>query len=315
MMISSKLLRVIFPSILFLVCAPEILAQRDDFFDGDDSGWERYDPFVEAGVGAQVTFDASTGAYRIASPASPSPAQLGPARAAAFRSDVYTDFCVAVDVPAYDLSLGQAFGILARVQPGYGLGSVNGYAMTFHPFDNDIQITRVDNEQPVELSPYVFLSGPSPSGVLRFVFIGIGDLLIGRVYDASNPLVPLAETSIRDTSHSMGICGLLIFDNTRSTGAADATFDNYVATDCSPPVTEVRFEGGDELTISWRIPFDWYDIKQSLDLDSWGDVPAGGGLVYYQDGVFYFDTLVPGSSPTRCFRLHRHPLPDLPAPG
>src|SRR5438045_8216546 len=59
-----------------------IQAQSDDFNDGNDNGWTRYDPLGDAGVGPQATFTFPDGGYRIRATKSPLlPAQAGVARA------------------------------------------------------------------------------------------------------------------------------------------------------------------------------------------------------------------------------------------
>ena len=87
-------------------------AQTDDFNDNNDGGWTRFNPLTIA------SYSAAGGAYRISSPASPDPDNFGAARAASLRQDVvYADFCVMVDIVAYDEFLPQAMGIMARIQP------------------------------------------------------------------------------------------------------------------------------------------------------------------------------------------------------
>lgn len=283
--------------------------QEDDFSDGDDSGWIHYDPFEIAGAGPVVTFDESGGTYRLASPPSPVPA-VGPARGAAFRPDQYTDFCMSIDVPVYDPGLEQAFGILARVGENPAPGNVFGYAMTYHPFDNDIQITRLNNEVIVEISPYIALSAPPASGVLRLVFMGQGDRFVGRAYDAANPVVPLAETMVTDTVYSSGMCGIAVIDNTEAGDqAADATFDNYYAgADVAVPLAIGRESGGD-LLLSWRFPFYHHWVVRSPQLDPWVETPLVSALPDYANGTFTLATPVSAGGPKSFFLLNRQPLP------
>src|SRR2546430_9566807 len=51
----------------------------DNFDDGNDGGWTRYDPL--APFGAPATFSFPNGGYRIQAPASPDPVVLGTGRA------------------------------------------------------------------------------------------------------------------------------------------------------------------------------------------------------------------------------------------
>lgn len=290
---------------------PRLEAQVDNFSDGDDVGWINYDPFFMAGLGSRVTFDPSGGTYRLTSLASPNPLAIGPARGATFRDVVYADFCVSVDVPAYDGGLEQAFGILARVAANPAPGAVFGYAMTYHPIDNDIQITRLDNEQVTEISDWVVLSEPPASGVLRLVFFGVGDRLVGRAYDAGNPVFPLAETVITDATHASGMCGLAIFDNTDlADQTADATFDNYRAGSGMPE--ELRIEKGavaGEVKLCWEFPFYAHYLGESGNLMSWD---ASGFLLEdptFVNGTFCHTALIGAGGAKKFFRLQREPLP------
>src|SRR5882762_5996171 len=81
---------------VFLVSTPG-WAGSDDFNDGLDDGWTRYDPL---GTGIWVLND---GTYQLQSAVSPAPNQLGPARVGSLRdSESYSQFYVAVDVVAWD---------------------------------------------------------------------------------------------------------------------------------------------------------------------------------------------------------------------
>ena len=285
-------------------------AQVDDFADADDSEWIRYDPFLIAGAGSVVTFDTTGGSYRLACPPSPVPA-VGPARGASFRPDQYTDFCISVDVPVYDGGLEQAFGILARVQSGPAPGAVFGYAMTYHPIDDDIQITRLDNEQIIEISPYEFLWEPPESGVLRLVFMGKGGKLVGRAYDAANPVIALAQTVVtNDTTYSSGMCGIAVIDNTETGDqAADATFDNYHAGTGEPGPLRIRKGSGGNLILDWDFPFYEHDLDRSGSIDPWIGVPVVGSLPTYSNGTLSITTSVLEGGRMSFFRLFRAPLP------
>src|SRR4051812_26011423 len=71
--------------------------QSDDFDDGDDAGWTRYDPLAAVGAAGQWTFPG--GAYRIRAAVSPDPGALGPSRVGSLRQDQsYTDFRAAIDL-------------------------------------------------------------------------------------------------------------------------------------------------------------------------------------------------------------------------
>ncbi len=111
--------------------------QSDDFDDGNDTGWVRFD--LNSGTGGQLpgasyTFpdDGFGGkAYHILTPAPPVP-NAGPARAFSYRTNVYDNFYVAVDVVGWDNSLNQAFGFLIRAS-NIALGQTTGYVMNYDP--------------------------------------------------------------------------------------------------------------------------------------------------------------------------------------
>src|SRR5687767_11822062 len=80
------------PAIILSTLLPAV-AQRDNFDDGDDMGWIKYDPLGTVGLGPQATYSFPNGGYRIqASRNTLIPAAAGPARAGSYRPDVYSDF-------------------------------------------------------------------------------------------------------------------------------------------------------------------------------------------------------------------------------
>src|SRR5690349_763526 len=122
-----------FAFLLLVVAVPAFLKAQivDDFNDGNDNGWTRYDPIGTVLPGL-ATFSFPNGGYRIQTAASPAPGQVGPGRAGSFRMETsYTDFYITVDILNFDTNVNQAFGILARVTD-IGLGTSDGYAMTWN---------------------------------------------------------------------------------------------------------------------------------------------------------------------------------------
>jgi hypothetical protein len=204
-------------------------AQVDNFDDGDDDGWTRYDPFADPLVMfPRATYSFPEGnTYRIQSDTSPAPDQVGPSRAGSIRNDEsFTGFYISVDLVNWDGNLDQAFGILARVN-NVGLAQTDGYALTYAT-DGSIDISFIDNEQP---------DGRGDTGVVlnplqdyRLVFSGAGEKLRGQVFLLENPGLPLALAEGTDATYASGNTGLVVFDNSGGTGTTDATFDNYVAT-------------------------------------------------------------------------------------
>ena len=231
-------------------------AQSDDFNDGNDTGWTHYDPLGLVGAGPQASFTFPNGGYRIhATRNSLIPAAAGGARAGSTRENViYTNFYISVDLLAWDSTVNpdHAVGILARIT-NPGLGTTDGYAFTYQVADTDISISKLTGEAPDDLS------GSSQNFTLdtnkqyRFVFIGKGSLLEGRIYELPNTTTPVITTTGNDPSYESGTAGLVVADLSGSpTGSSDATFDNYFAQDVEPPKLSIArgpFEG--DITVGW----------------------------------------------------------------
>jgi hypothetical protein len=234
--------------LLLIATPPRISAQVDDFDDGNDNGWTRFDPLGSLGAGPRAMFSFPNGGYRIQALNSPSPSTAGPARAGSLRADVtYSSFYVAVDLVSWDNTTDQSVGLLARIQPGWGLGTVNGYAFTYQPLDRDVQMFRVVNESPTAITP-TFPIYLEPGTIYRMVLKGEAENITGEIYDASDMTTPLVSLTAEDTRYESGVCGLVIYDGS-SGGArtADATFDNYFAAasePIQPPVLRITFEQG-----------------------------------------------------------------------
>ena len=288
----------------WLLAAPPLHAQFDDFADGNDAGWTRYDPLGGLGAGPIAHFSFPNGGYRIRSAESPNPALAGPSRAGSLRLDtIYTGFCVTVDVIDWDPLLEQSFGLLARVQPNPGLGTTSGYVVTYQPDDQDLQISRIDDEAPTDISGFFPVSlelGRS----YRFLFMGDGDYLEARVYELPNLLDPLISVVAFDDTYSSGHCGLVVYDHSESMLlTTDATFDNFQATDLTPPALEIVPTATDEFNLFWDAAPLCYDLESSKSLAAdavWTRVTSG---IILRDGRFRLDGGVePGS---RFYRLRR----------
>lgn len=292
-----------------LLLSGPALGQSDDFNDGNDHGWTRYDP-IGSVFGSIATFSFPNGAYRIRTAPSPAPTQVGPGRAGSLRLDVtYTDFFVAVDVVGWDPSLDQAFGLLARVRQ-VGLGTTDGYAMTWAQDGQDIDITRFTNEDPT--GGGLPVSGNDkvslvPGRSYRFVFIGKGPQLTGRVYELPNITTPVAEITGTDSTYTEGYCGLVLYDNTSAgNGRTDATFDNYLALPEEPPrLSYLVIRETGEFQVSWPTTFTGYILESSpvLPAVEWTpeEVFEGTGFFYHWEGC---------DQGNKFFRL-RKPAPAL----
>ncbi len=233
---SSDLLRRTLTTVAAFAAVSSLMAQSDNFDDGNDTGWTRYDPLSALGAPfAQFTFP--NGAYRIQALASPDPVNAGQARAGSFRTDVsYSDFYVSVDIKEWHLQLDQAFGLFGRAR-NIGLGQTDGYVFNYNPKNSaqsgQIQINRVDDEGAETLATFDVTLDPVLNDY-QIVFKGVGGLLTGQIFKKATPPVPIALLTATDTTYADGFCGVFVFDLT-GPGTADATFENYVAAATEPP--------------------------------------------------------------------------------
>lgn len=220
--------------LLLLGCAAlplQLAAQSDDFNDGNDAGWTRYSPLAPFGAGAKISFP--NGAYRVLAPASPDPAQVGPARAGSLRKDVtYSDFQISVDVVAWDAALRQSIGLVARIS-NIGLGMTQGYTLNYNPQSGFLQMVAIVGEAP---GPTINEKQiPVPAGQpFRLVFTGTGLDFVGQMFSPDNLTVPLGSIYGQNESYQEGWGGVFVFD-LNGPDTADATFDNYAAAVPGPP--------------------------------------------------------------------------------
>jgi hypothetical protein len=286
-----------------LASSPEAWAQKDDFNDNNDTGWQRYSPLAQFGV--PTVFTATNGVYRIQTTV-PTGMQTNPGRAGSVRPDViYTDFFLSVDIVNWNHGTRQAFGLLARVGTP-GLQTTTGYAFTWERGSNpdtggDLDISKITGEVPSQVP-----TGPSaihldPGNDYRFVFIGRGAQLEGRVYQLPNTETPLITISGSDSTYASGMGGLVIYDNSGGNGVTDATFDNYCGLVEEPPkLTYTVDQNTREIIISWPNTYRDYVIQSSpvLPAIQWTDEVAteSGDIFYY---------LGPSEFGNRFFRLKK----------
>ncbi len=291
----SAITRCCFAASLSLVFSPAGFAGTDDFNDGNDTGWTRYAPL--SSFGAAATYTVTSGVYHITSAPSPNEGALGPARAGAVRPEILSTFYVSVDLVDWNPAEDTSLGILARVSQA-GLGTTDGYAFTYQGKDLDVQLSRVDNEAPVNLSGALDLT-LTPGGSYRMVFFGVGNYLEGRIYDLANLMTPLVTAVAFDDTYPAGSCGLLVFadENTR----AAAGFDNYCAHDGGIPAPLLTIGGG-ELRLAWdALSSLGYNAEWSVDLGQWFPLSVQG----VENGdYFYREDFFPGAgSPLSFYRL------------
>lgn len=291
----------------------------DDFNDGNDTSpaWFRYDPVgSHPQIPDQAVYTFPNGGYRIQVPPSPLPTQVGPGRAGCFRPEVYTDFYVAVDIVNWDDTKDQSIGILARCTQ-IGLGQTDGYAMTYQVSDKDIDITRFVNEDtsasagggsiPLDAEDAVTLV---PGHSYRFVFTGRGSTLTARVYELPDTVHPIMSASGTDATFPSGQCGLLVFDNTSAAnGTADATFDNYFATDIEPPKLTMEHLFFEFYRLSWPLDRPQFVLERSSVLPGNDtDWHVVSGVNQDQNlGTFFFDTDTEQDGAQNFYRLVRRP--------
>jgi hypothetical protein len=286
------------------------LFQSDNFNDGNDSGWARYDALAPLGMNA--TYGFPSGGYRIQTTYLGGSAQLT-GRSGSVRPEIYTDFYVAVDIVNWDDTLPQSFGLLARVGTP-GLGTTTGYAFTWdrgNPTNataGDLDISKITGEAPSNVD-----TGPSgirlePGRKYRMVFIGRGAALEGRLYETTDLVNPLLVIQGSDSTYTSGQNGLVVFDNSAGRSRTDATFDNFYATDIEPPRLRTTSFGFGAYELWWPREAVAYELQSSIVFpgteQDWQTVT---GVLTSEDRFWIFldtDPLL-GGLPQQYFRLVR----------
>ena len=304
-------------STLMLASLPAtVLAETDNFNDGDDVGWTRYNPLGSFGVPAVFSFPA--GGYRIQTTApSPNPQALGPARAGSYRTTSYTDFYISVDIVNWNDSLPQASGILARIGTP-GLGTTTGYAFTWargtSATAGDMDISRITAEAATGASGQQSANDKHhfvPGRTYRLVFIGKGSLLEGRLYELPDLTTPKVIVTANDATHPSGVSGMVVYDNSAAANnLTDTTFDNFVNLDVEPPTVRISEPNGfGEITVSWLMSYFNAGFKlqysTSLPAANWATIPDN---LYFQDPLDAdrIQYVTPTNiDPTTFFRLRR----------
>ena len=281
-----------------------VLAQSDDFDDGNDESWVRADPLSEANIKTAV-FSFPDGAYRIRQPAPPN-TDFGQARAGSYREESYEHFMAQVDVVNWNEATDQDIGILANAA-NFGLGKTTGYALTFDTSEQAIYISILDSEVPSTLGTSELDSPLSPATGFRMIFTGIRGDLKGEIYALNKLDTPLAVVEVFDEVHAMGQCG--VFASAGPDDASiDVTFDNYMAVKPDVPalplfeVYNTRLENGN-LVFNFEIQEDEnYGFEGSVDLDEWD---AEENATFSKEGTEGKIEVDIQTSPFRYFRITR----------
>jgi len=327
----SLAVRVGYP--VFLLCAalacPRFLPAQsltDDFNDGNDTGWTRYDPL--AGFGLTATYSFPSGGYRLQTTYLTGMAQ-NPGRAGSVVGPVLSDFYITVDAVNWDPNVRQSFGVLGRIGTP-GLQMTTGYAFTWdrgNPTSStagDVDISRITGEAPAEVPVTVITNAYAVNDSFRltnghsyrFVFLGRGSTLEGRIFelpDLTNPKLVVRGT---DTTYPSGRCGLVVFDNSGGQGQTDATFDNWTQSDVEPPilrVVEANTTTGD-LVLSWPGYASSFALESAAVLPAVTWAPVTDPI--FAPGAFPLDPTNPNylcftsiEAGNKFFRLRRPPTP------
>ncbi len=292
--------------------ATNLFAQTDDFDDGNDTGWTRYDPL--AAFGLRATYSFPNGAYRIQTTYLTGMAE-NPGRAGTVLPDVYSNFYASVDIINWDDTLPQSFGLLARVGT-VGLQTTTGYAFTWdrgNPTNataGDVDISTITGEAPDGVSvtgsdKIHFETGKT----YRMVFIGRGAVLEGRVYELPDVTTPVLVVEGFDETYPSGQNGMVVFDNSGGQNKTDATFDNFFATDIEQPRLLMKDLDFGDWEVSWPTEASAFVLQAATALTGaatdWTDIPANEIFPPGDSGRFRYNTGAGSGIPIQFFRLIR----------
>lgn len=278
----------------------------DNFDDGDDAGWTRYDPIGTAVGSAQNSWTFPAGGYRVQARPTPNPA-LGPARVGSLRAQSSSDFQASVDLLDWNESYTQGMGIIARTQTP-GLGTTRGYIFGYVSGPTTYaQIVRVSNEGTAGIS------GSAPVPILlerakdyRLVFEGRGASFEGRIYELPMGGPPLVTIPASDSSFADGPAGLIAFSLNRTTAeGVDVTFDNYSWFDTVPPTLEFRDLGFGLIHVLWPGYASAFELESSDALPATTWTPVDELFIDYFADTDRYVYQHDASAGQRFFRLHR----------
>lgn len=232
--------------LLLSLVIPVLADDESSFSEPLAENWQRFNPL---GIG---TFDFSGGQCRVTCPTPPLaqayvlgvPHALP--RASFYAPTEFADVVASVDLTAWipttnRSSNGMFIGLLTRIQTPVASDSVNGYGLSLIDMTNGIgrlQIFRLTNEFTT-----VSIAGSAdfPLNTLhryRLLLSSRGEVHTGRVFDLSAPSAPIAQLVGYDATFTSGRTGVSI--STDRFAPVDATFDNFLTWDGTPPQLAIR---------------------------------------------------------------------------
>lgn len=290
-----------------LIVGPSLLAQMDDFSDGNDTGWTRMNPLAGLGVGGTGVWSFPEGGYRIQA-GGVTATTYGPARVGSYLSGAdYGQFYLTCDIVSWNNSLDQIFGLLARVG-GVGLGGTRGYAFTYatragrNPA-GELELLRVTAESGTDLPGADVDFTLQPGEKYRFVFTGNGSLFSGQVFNLTNLVTPLITISSTDATYASGQVGVFTYDNSSSEmNPVDVTFDNFFVDSDPPPLLAVSRSIPGTAIVSWPTSPLGYVLEATPAFAPglWTEITTG----IQQSGSRHFYVGDTGESP-RFYRLKK----------
>ena len=192
---------------------------------------------------------------------------------------VVTDFQIEVDLN-YVGGGGPDYGAFARITR-HSNETADGYFFLIN--NGNLQILRLQNDQPVAVVGQASPSQTLESGWLRLVFTGIGDQLTGRVYSTDQPDALLGEVSGTDSTYNSGLVllggsnasgfraeydNLKVLDPEEPDGCGDITTTPpvFTITASASPAEGGTIEGAGEFPQNTSVtltatPHDWYLFK------------------------------------------------------
>jgi hypothetical protein len=243
-------MRFLLPSIV-LLCLP-LAADDESGFDAPPPvSWERFAPLAPY---FPPSFDYSGGMCRIICPAPPV-LDYGGTRGGLFAPTPMLDCAASVDITAWDPSDdrnadGIHMFVFTRVQGALGFGSLTGYAAVIIDMgansgpepgtrNGRLQIMRIANEVPAQIFvPYEDFPLDETHDY-RLLLSSRGDRHVARVFDLANPVDPLAEIIVHDSTIALpGRTGIVIYND--KLAPVDVTFDNFLSWDGTPPPLGIR---------------------------------------------------------------------------